>query len=175
MRLLSKVLDISKNSHPDVFISSTYEDLVDYRAAARDAALSCKCFPVMMEYWPAMDKKAVQECMAEIDGCDIYVGLYAHRYGHCPEDSDLSITELEFDRATQKGLKRLCFLLSEQVEWPERLKETEPGKAKLDKFKTQKLSSALIWKQFIDPKDFGSLGMSVVGPICGGKMDSGEV
>jgi hypothetical protein len=41
-----------------VFISSTSEDLVDYRNAARDAALQAGFTPVMMEYFSAAGRRA---------------------------------------------------------------------------------------------------------------------
>ena len=89
-----------------VFISSTSEDLEEYRKAARDAVIDAVCHPVMMEYWAAQGKRPpYPECMAKLDGCEKVVAIVAQRYGWVPDDQPdadaKSITRLECERAKE--------------------------------------------------------------------------
>jgi hypothetical protein len=102
-----------------VFISSTSEDLKEYRLAARDAALAVGVRPEMMEYFAASGGGPLSECLARVSPCDLVVVLLAHRYGWVPgEQTDCkSITWLECDRAVQQGKDVLVFLLDD-AHWP---------------------------------------------------------
>src|SRR5579871_1927811 len=135
-----------------VFIGSTKEDLILYRQAVRDVVSGQDCQPEMMEYWPAMDATAVKLCMDKVDECAIYIGIFAHRYGYCPAGSTISITEMEFNRATENGIPRLCFLVDPKARWQLDFVEDEPGKTKLAEFK-QRISGDLIRATFKEPHD----------------------
>ena len=67
-----------------VYISSTYSDLVDYRAAVCDVLHKMRYDTVAMEYYVATDKRPVEKCMADVAKSDIYVGIFAWRYGYIP-------------------------------------------------------------------------------------------
>lgn len=71
---------------PVVFISSTVEDLLPYRAKARDAAIRVGFYPVMQEYFVASDNPPLQECMQRVAQADALVAIVAHRYGWVPKD-----------------------------------------------------------------------------------------
>ena len=52
--------------------------------------------------------------------CDLYVGIFAHRYGYVPEHDNpdrRSITELEYRHAQAHGIPRLLFLLDPATLW----------------------------------------------------------
>jgi hypothetical protein len=133
-----------------VFISSTKEDLEEYRAAVRDTVLSFELLPIMMEYLPAMDSSAVDLCMEKVDQCPVYIGIFAHRYGYRPHGSSTSITEMEFERATEQGKERLCFLIDPKTPWPPHYIEGEPGKTMLDQFKGR-IETNLVRGTFTNP------------------------
>jgi hypothetical protein len=38
---------------------------------------------------------------------DIYLGVLANRYGHVPKGHTISITEMEYNRARERGIPRL--------------------------------------------------------------------
>ena len=59
------------------------------------ACLRVKVFPTMMEHLPASDDDAIAASMKLVDEADIYVGVFAHRYGYVPEGHKKSITEME--------------------------------------------------------------------------------
>ena len=78
---------------------------------------------IAMEDYVAKDQRPLQVCLDDVASCDIYVGIVAWRYGHIPDDKkdnpkNLSITELEYRKAREKGIPCLVFLLDEKVGWP---------------------------------------------------------
>ena len=113
---------------PKVFISSTQEDLRDYRDAAKDAALTCGFLPVMSEYWPASGERVpLEACLKRVVECDLAVVIVAHRYGWVPpgqpEGEHKSITRMECERALETGREVAAFLLDEEAPWPLELRE----------------------------------------------------
>src|SRR5581483_3576876 len=55
------------------------------------------------------------------------IGIYAWRYGHLPEGHDVSITELELDRAIERGIPILVF--TPHKDHPLTIDMIEPGDA----------------------------------------------
>ncbi len=96
-------------------ISSTTMDLSEYRDQVKQACLRLGVFPTMMEHLPAVDADAISESLAMVDAADIYIGVFAHRYGHIPAGWDISITEMEYDRAVKKPIPRLLFVVAEDI------------------------------------------------------------
>jgi hypothetical protein len=94
-----------------VMVSSTVVDLPEHRGKVRDACLAADYFPKMMEYLPARDENAIESSMALVDEAQVFVGVYAFRYGHVPKGHDKSITEMEVDRAQERGIPILPFLM----------------------------------------------------------------
>src|SRR5689334_17008423 len=110
---------MSKSPVKRAFISSTNIDLLEHRKAVEKVLHSHDFFPEMNEHWPAMSASAVEACIAKVDLSDIYIGIFAHRYGTIPDGSAISITEMEFNRATERKIERLCFLIDDTyTEWP---------------------------------------------------------
>jgi len=94
-------------------ISSTSIDLPEHRKEAIDACLRQGFFPIAMEHLPARDADAIRVSLEMVDKADVYIGIYAWRYGHVPEDHDISITEIEFNRAIVRGIPILVFLIDD--------------------------------------------------------------
>src|ERR1043166_5249914 len=92
-------------------ISSTSVDLPEHRKEAIDACLRQGFFPIAMEHLPARDADAIRVSLEMVNKADVYIGIYAWRYGHVPEGRDISITEIEFDRAVERGIPILVFLI----------------------------------------------------------------
>ncbi|MCL5279985.1 MAG: DUF4062 domain-containing protein [Planctomycetes bacterium] len=117
---------------PVVFISSTAEDLkpTEYRAAARDAALTAGFFPEMQEYWAAKDNPPLKECLTKVAAADVLIVVVAYRYGWVPPDQPeknakkrKSITWLECEKAKADGKDVLVFLVDKHHQWPQELRE----------------------------------------------------
>ena len=76
-----------------------------------DACLRLGLFPKMMEHLPASTADAIRVSVALVDEAEIYQGIFAHRYGYVPEGCDISFTEMEYNRAVERGIPRLIFLM----------------------------------------------------------------
>jgi hypothetical protein len=123
--------------HIDVFIGSTKDDLKEYRQAVIDAVLGLDLHPIGMEHWSAEDAQAVEVCKREVLKAEIYIGIYAHRYGWQPDGYDgKSITELEYDWAGEHNIPRFCFIVDPTHAWPPPFIENDK-KAELNAFKAR--------------------------------------
>jgi tetratricopeptide (TPR) repeat protein len=131
-----------------VFISSTSEDLRDHREAVRDAVMTLGMHPVMMEHFPAMDADAVAACRQKVIDCDLFVGIYAHRYGHIPQGETRSITEMEYDWAGEAGLPRRVFVINRDYAWPDEFREHDKT-IEIDAFRQR--SGEKVWAEFTTP------------------------
>jgi hypothetical protein len=134
-----------------VIISSTGLDLKDYREAAEEICKRLHLFPVAMEYFEAMGLGATEGSKHKIDEADVYVGIYAHRYGYIEHDHDKSVTETEFDYAGQRNLERLCFLVDPKWPWPPEAWDYK-NQERLQNFKSR-LGARLIRGQFTTVDD----------------------
>jgi tetratricopeptide (TPR) repeat protein len=83
-------------------ISSTALDVPEHRAAVKDACIGAGVFPIGMEDLPARDETGINVSLEMVDQADIYLGIYAWRYGWVPDGKDISITEMEFDHAVKR-------------------------------------------------------------------------
>ena len=143
------------------FLSSTYVDLVEHRRAAKDALERLSSQVGRMEIFGARPEEPLEACLAEIDACDLFVGIYAHRYGHVPADSEFSITEEELKHAKKHNKPVFCFLVEEDYSWPPPMIENEPGKTKLSALK-KVISSTLVRDTFTTPDNLAyKVGTSV--------------
>ena len=101
-----------------VFISSTYEDLKEYRQAAIEIVNRYKDIPIAMEFFGAQPAEPTKVCEEEIKECDVFIGIYAHRYGYVPEGQRKSITRQEYELAKEEGKDCLCFIVDGKYAWP---------------------------------------------------------
>jgi tetratricopeptide (TPR) repeat protein len=135
-----------------VFISSTGKDLEGYRSAAIEVCNRLGFVPVAMEFFEAMGVGATRGSKQKLDDADLYVGIFAHRYGYIEEGYEQSVTEIEFDYAAERGLDRLCFLVNPDYAWPPKFTDHE-NYPRLEAFK-RRIDSGLIRAEFTDVKDF---------------------
>ncbi|MFI7592010.1 HEAT repeat domain-containing protein [Micromonospora sp. NPDC049359] len=101
-----------------VYISATQKDLLEYRAAVHAVARRLEIDDVAMEAYGADIRPPLERCLADVRRCDLYVGLFAWRYGFRPPGQESSITELEYREALAAGKPCLVFLLAEDTPWP---------------------------------------------------------
>jgi hypothetical protein len=138
-----------------VFLSSTYIDLKDYRKAAKEALSSLDLQVIWMEDFGALPEEPQAACLDRIEDCDIVIGLYAHRYGHVPNDSLTSITEQEYEHAKKMGKNIFCFLVAPSCPWNPELSEEGDQKQKLVKFK-QTVKKEFVFAEFTTVEDLYS-------------------
>jgi hypothetical protein len=127
-----------------IYLSSTYADLQEHRAAVYRALRRLRHDVVAMEDYVAADRRPADKCLRDIAECDIYVGIIALRYEYIPTDDNperKSITELEFRHATRLGRPRLLFLQEKNAPWRVDLTDwgdeaTESGQ-RIERFRTE--------------------------------------
>jgi tetratricopeptide (TPR) repeat protein len=123
-----------------VFISSTYNDLIEYRKAAHDALEKLGLQVICMEAFGARPEDSISACLKEVEESDLFVGIYAHRYGYIPKDATTSITEQEFNHAQELGKPIFGFVVDDDFIWHQKYFEHDK-KTSLDallaKVKTQ--------------------------------------
>lgn len=137
------------NRKYQVFISSTYSDLVEERKKVLDILLMADCIPAGMEAFVAADVEQFEVIKKVIDLCDYYILIIGQRYGSINPDSGISYTEMEYDYAIKNKIPVLVFALDEQVELLDDKKENDLDKiGKLNKFRAKALTNRLcsIWK-----------------------------
>ncbi|MFK7843962.1 MAG: SUMF1/EgtB/PvdO family nonheme iron enzyme [Rhodothermales bacterium] len=147
---------------PIVMISSTSRDLPDYRDQVLSACLKAEMFPRMMEDLPASGKDAIEASLAMVDTAEIYIGIFAYRYGYVPDGHNISITQMEYEHAINRGIPILIFIMDESV--PVLPKDFDKGDhaIKLEAFKEVLLSKHVI-KFFKNPDDLrGQVYQSLV-------------
>lgn len=100
------------NKKIQVFISSTYTDLIEERQAAVEAILDAGHIPAGMELFKA-GKSQMKTIRKWIDDSDVYMLILGGRYGSIEEESGLSYTELEYRYAISKNIPVFAIILND--------------------------------------------------------------
>ncbi len=122
-----------------IFISSTWQDLQPEREAVEKALhrLHDTIFNGM-EYFGSKPGTPKEVSLAEVDRSDIYIGIFAHRYGS-------GITEEEYRKAREKSLPCLIYFKDESIPVIPNYLEHDHDKAKkLDRIKRELKSNNII-------------------------------
>jgi hypothetical protein len=109
-----------------VFVSSTYTDLIDERQAALRAVVTLGHIATGMEGFVASDQAQFEYIKRIIDQCDYYVLIIAGRYGSL-HHSGVSFTEMEYDYAVSKGITVLAFLHKNTSTLPSGKVDSDPA------------------------------------------------
>ena len=144
------------------FLSSTYLDLVECRPAAGEAIQRLDAQVGAMEVFGACPAEATVASLDEVDTCDLFVGIYAHRYGALVPGSEMSITEAEYRSAQKTEKPCFCFLVAEDYPWqPKQIEHRRVDK--LEDFKPD-LRQTLVVETFRDPTDLAFKVAASIGP-----------
>lgn len=161
-----------------VFVSSTYLDLIEERQAAVSAILKSGHIPAGMELFTAGDKSQLDIIKRWIDESDVYMLILGGRYGSVEAESGVSYTELEYNYALEVG-KPLFAVVIDEAALEEKVKangtaviETErPSELKL--FREKVLSNMSSF--FEDMKDIKLCVMESLPEIAASRDLSGWV
>jgi tetratricopeptide (TPR) repeat protein len=119
-----------------VMISSTARDLPEHREQVMHACMRLGMFyPDMMEHLTATDANALEVSLKMVDRAEIYLGVFAFRYGYVPEDQTISVTEAEYNRVIERDIPRLIFLMGDEHPVKPIDVETGEGAKKLKELK----------------------------------------
>lgn len=142
-----------------IFLSSTYEDLIDHRLAAMEAILAAGHIPAAMEQFAPGDETAWEKIKAWIDESDAFILILGGRYGSVEPSSEKSYVQREYEYAIETN-KPFFALVVDQGHHEQRVKEfglsvdERENPQKYKEFKgivTQRLCR--FWR---DKKDIGS-------------------
>lgn len=86
-----------------VFISSTYTDLLSERQAAVEAILTAGHIPAGMELFTSGDESQMEVIKQWIDESDVYLLILGGRYGSIEPTSGKSYTQLEYEYAANQS------------------------------------------------------------------------
>jgi hypothetical protein len=95
-----------------IYLSATYIDLKDHRAAVSRTLRKMRHDVVGKEDYAAADDRPLNHCRDDVAASDTYVGIFAWRCGFIPPRDNpgkKSITGLEYLEAGKCGKPRLIF------------------------------------------------------------------
>ena len=138
-----------------VFISSTYIDLVEERQEVMNALLELDCIPSGMELFPATNEEQWDLIKDVIDECDYYVLILGGRYGSL-DNNGMGYTEKEYRYALEIGKPIISFLHKEPENLQKKKTETtENGQTKFEDFR--KFIQEKMCKYWTSPAELGSV------------------
>jgi hypothetical protein len=132
-----------ENKKYQIFVSSTYKDLIEARDKVMETILSLYHFPVGMEMFSADDSEQWEVIKDSIDVSDYYVVIIGHRYGSMTSDG-IGYTEKEYDYARGKGIPILAFIRDRNAPTkPDERETSSEANTKLDAFIDKALSNKM--------------------------------
>lgn len=100
-----------------VFVSSTFTDLIEERREVMQALLEMDCLPSGMELFPAGNTDQWTLIKGVIEQSDYYLVILGGRYGSVTEEG-ISYTEKEYDYAVELGVPVMGFVPADADEIP---------------------------------------------------------
>ena len=101
------------NKKLQVFVSSTYTDLIEERQAAVEAILDAGHIPAGMELFKAGNESQLKTIYKWIDESDVYMLILGGRYGTVELQSGKSYTQLEYEYALTRNIPVFAVVLSD--------------------------------------------------------------
>lgn len=138
-----------------VFVSSTYTDLLQERAEVMQALLELNCMPAGMEIFPAANDDQWSWIKRVIDESDYYISIVGGRYGSISKITGLSYTEMKYNYAIEIGKPVIGFIHKSFGEIPgKKLEKNQENILKLEAF-CEKVKQKLcrFWE---NPSDLGA-------------------
>jgi hypothetical protein len=150
---------MNKPGQITAMISCTALDLPLHREAAEAACIDAGIFPIWMKHLPARDANGIKVSLEMVDQADIYIGIYAWRYGWVPDfdnPGQISITEMELNRALlrqEEGRLQEVLIFLMHKDHPVTQADVERGEAAVQKLEAlkAKASTGRVVKEFNTP------------------------
>lgn len=136
-----------------IFVGSTYSDLIEYRKTVMGTLHKLKTIVNGMEYFGSKPGSPLEECLNVVRDSQIYIGIFAMRYGTIDEESGQSFTHLEYIEAQKLKLPSLIYIIDEERQ-PILTKHIDTGKnaSKLSQLK-EELKRKFMVSFFTTPED----------------------
>lgn len=115
-----------------IFLSSTMADLEEPRHSILKFLNVLPSDLISMEIFGSDDSKPKDFCLGQVRQCNLFIGIYAERYGNIDEETGLSITELEYREALSmleagRLIGLLIYIIHPEARWPINFIERDPG------------------------------------------------
>ena len=137
------------------FISSTYVDLQGHRDKTEEALTRIQAGFRSMKFFGSREGEPLEQCLEKLRQCNYYVGIIGHRYGAVHDVRNRSYTELEYEEAKRRGIRRRIYLAGPSVQiLPEHI-ESDQTRRQLEAFK-QKLKKENTVVFFSSPEDLAT-------------------
>lgn len=98
-----------------VFISSTYEDLKEYRQAAIQAVLSLGHLPLVMENFNSRPFEPKEVIRSYLEKTDYFILILGNCYGSIIKEDNISYTEFEYNEAKRLEIPTLVFFANSKI------------------------------------------------------------
>jgi hypothetical protein len=141
---------------PSIFVSSTFADLQHHRQLVREAIGRLQYGSQAMEFFGALPDTPKEECLRLVRLANVYVGIFAMRFGFTELESGKSLTQLEYEEAQAVHLPSLIYIIDEEKH-PVLPKHVETGSSaeKLRAFKGV-LKESHVVNFFSSPEDLAA-------------------
>lgn len=134
-----------------IYLSSTLNDLFPERQAVKEV-LGGEC--LVVESYTADERSVRDSCLADVAGCELYIGIVGRRYGYKPDGESCSITELEYRQAVARGIPTLVFIKDDDEirrKFDDAVTQENPPQL-IEAFRQQIASRAAVFKTAEDLK-----------------------
>ena len=108
-----------------VFLSSTYIDLIEARSSIMQALLELDCIPAGMELFPAASESQWKLIQKVIESSDYYIVIVGGRYGSLHK-SGLSYTHMEYRYAKRNKIPSIAFIHEDTSQLPSKDCDKDP-------------------------------------------------
>lgn len=127
------------NKRYQIFISSTYKDLIVERQKVIEAILKLYHFPIGMEMFHADNEEQWSQIKRTIDMSDYYILIMGRYCGTLINSENISYTEKEYNYALMRGIPILSFVIDNGAKKESYGDETSKQKRALSKFRKRVL------------------------------------
>ena len=139
-----------------IFLSSTFEDLEGVRQEVLKLLSVLPAELIRMEAFGSDESKPVSYCLENVRRSNLFVGIYAERYGTVDPGTGMSLTELEYREAAKQLrngalLGLLVYMLDPKASWPVEQVDRDPARVAALKELKQTLRANHVVTMFRDP------------------------
>jgi hypothetical protein len=147
----------------EVYLSATLDDLNPFRSAAIQAIVDTGATHLGDPAGPGIPKATVDEREAQINACDLFIGLYGFKYGPRITGSKQSITERELELARKAGKASVLWRLPDDAAVPRSGQDRDPKNVDALRARVQAATGHLVVVPLPDEPD--RLGAAVADEI----------
>ena len=136
-----------------VFVSSTLEDLIDHRQSVGAAlrGLGVNTIDVVAERTEQADQ--LQTSLLALHNADLFLGIYASRYGPLLDGQEISLIERLYDESSKLGLPRFIYVVDPREDWAVSFMHTDYFGARMRVFLDRLSNENPNLRHFTSPND----------------------